>query len=253
MIETTFEELRTQESEVPSLSEFRETVNTLTNIKEAAIIKLLYLGAFSCSEVITKITPWELEHQASKPYGRALDCSFTDYTINGKKEKVLLIRSLVAKRFKKQKNEGEKPKVVWKTVALPCSEKYEPWVLDLGKFILKQAEKHKRDPVWKGSHGLRLDMTRMTLQNIVKRNLKIFYPTIHPRSLRHFRTNHLILNYHFNLCELASYLGSSLKTSFAGTGIPTSMLDVYSQPSWQSYIKKMFTPIETFTKAPSRR
>lgn len=253
MIDSTFEELRTQESEVPSLSEFRETVNTLTNIKEATIIKLLYLGAFSCSEVVTKITPWELEHQASKPYGRAMHCSFTDYTINGKKEKVLLIRSLVAKRFKKQKNEGEKPKVVWKTVALPCSKKYEPWIRDLLYFIRKQAEKHKQDPAWKWNHGLRLDMTRMTLQNIVKRNLKIFYPTIHPRSLRHFRTNHLILSYHFNLCEVASYLGWSLKTSFEGTGIPTSMLDVYSHPSWQSYVKKMFTPIETFTKAPLRR
>jgi len=253
MNETTFEGLRTQESEAPSLSEFREAVNTLTNVKEAAIIKLLYLGAFSCSEVITKITPWELEHQGLKPYGRAMDCRFTDYTINGKKEKVFLIRSLVAKRFKKPKNEGEKPKVVWKTVALPCSAKYEPWVLDLGKFILKQAEKHKGDPAWKGSHGLRLDMTRMTLQNIVKRNLKIFYPSIHPRSLRHFRTNHLILNYHFNPYEVASYLGRSLKTSFAGTGIPTSMLDVYSHPSWQSYVNKMFTPIETVTKAPSRR
>lgn len=245
-----FEDLQIQESEVPSLSEFRETVNTLKDFEEAAIIKLLYLGAFSCSEVVTKITPWELAHQASKPYGKAMHCSFTDYTINGKKEKVLLIRSLVAKRFKKPKNEGEKPKVVWKTVALPCSEKYEPWVRDLGKFILKQAEKHKQDPAWKGSHGLRLDMTRMTLQNIVKRNLKIFYPTIHPRSLRYFRTSHLILNYHFNLCEVASYLGWSLKTSFAGTGIPTSMLDVFSHPSWQSYVKKMFTPIETFTKAP---
>jgi len=249
MIQTTVEGLQIKESEVPSLSEFRETVNTLKDFEEAAIIKLLYLGAFRCSEVVTKITPWELAHQASKPYGRAMHCSFTGYKIKGKKEKVLLIRSLVAKRFKKPKNEGEKPKVVWKTVALPCSEKYEPWVLDLLYFIRKQAEKHKRDPAWNWNHGLRLDMTRMTLQNIVKRNLKIFYPTIHPRSLRHFRTNHLILNYHFNPYEVASYLGWSLKT-FARAGIPTSVLDVYSHLSWQSYVKKMFAPIETFPKAP---
>jgi len=245
-----FEDLQIQMSEVPSLSEFRETVNTLKDFEEAAIVKLLYLGAFRCCEVVTRITPWELAHKASRPYGKAMHCSFTDYTINGKKEKVLLMRSLVAKRFKKPKNEGEKPKVVWKTVALPCSKKYEPWVLDLLYFIRKQAEKHKRDPAWRWNQGLRLDMTRMTLQNIVKRNLKIFYPTIRPRSLRHFRTNHLFLNYHFNPYEVASYLGWSLKTSFAGTGIPTSMLDVYSHPSWRSYVKKMFTPIETFTKAP---
>jgi len=249
MTEMMFENLEVQQQEeVPSLKDFRQAVDTLRNPRESAIIKLVYLGAFRSSEVCCKTTPWELRNNKTKPYGQTLSCSFGEFEINGKMEKILLLKGLVAKRYRKPKKEGDKARAVFKTIALPCNPDYEPWTLDLLKFIQQQAKEHKKDPEWTWHKGLQLDMVRMTLQNIVKRNLKRLFPKIHVHSLRHFRCTHLILAYDFNPFQLACFAGWTLKTGFSGLGISSSsMLDTYTHIRWKDYIKKLFKPITQLT------
>ena len=245
MTEITFENVAAQQEHVPTLREFRAAVDRLTNRKEAAIIKMIYLTASRCSEVCTKVTPWEKSHETTREYGKGLNCSIENYDLGeGKKEKLLLVNILVAKRLKKPKNEHDKPQLVSRTVALPISPVFEPWTSELLWFMKQQHEDHKKDPKWKYSQGLQLNMTRMTIQNIVKRNLKIFFPTVHPHSLRHCRVNHLITAYGFDPYQVCAYTGWSMRNTYAGMGIQVSSnLDVYGHLSWRNYVHKLTVPL----------
>lgn len=222
---------------VPPIHVFRDAVNQITSQRDAAAIKLLYLTASRCSEVCTKVTPYELANRKTKPYGRYLQFKFADFeTRQDEKEKILLLQLAVAKRTKKV--EEGKMRLALKIVGLPCNPVYEPWTVDLLKFIRDQA------PQKKVEDRLQVDLTRMSVQNIVRRNLGRFFPRIHPHSLRHYRITHLITDYGFNPYQITAYTGWSLKSTFGAMGVQVSSnLDIYAHLQWRDYVQKLLKPI----------
>ncbi len=222
--------------EVPNLKEFRHAVDTVNEGRDAAVIKMLYLSACRASEICTKTTPWEIAHNKSKPYGKYLSFSFADYEVaKGDVQKILLLKVAVAKRTKKVKDGEDKQRLSFKIVGIPVHPTYEPWVLDLLKWV-------QNDP----QHKLSFDITRMTVQNIVKKNLERFFPKIHAHSLRHFRITHLINEYEFTPYQITAYTGWSLKSTFGAMGVQASSnLDIYAHLQWRDYIQKLLRPIDT--------
>lgn len=99
-----------------SIKKFRAAVDQIKDQRDSTIIKIAYLLAARNSEFLTKTIPWELLHNASKPYGSFLDFSFKTFEVSpataqkeAVTEKVFVIKSAVAKRGKhlKQPKEGE--------------------------------------------------------------------------------------------------------------------------------------------------
>lgn len=67
-----------EQIQVPELKVFRDFVDHLRCRKREEIyIKLSYLLAARASELLTKVTPYMLQHNMSKPYGKLLDWSFS--------------------------------------------------------------------------------------------------------------------------------------------------------------------------------
>jgi len=116
----------------------------------------------------------------------------------------------------------------------PVHPTYEPWTTDLLKWVQKDQQ-----------HKLSFDITRMTVQNIVKKNLTQFFPKIHAHSLRHFRITHLINEYDFTPYQITAYTGWSLKSTFGAMRVQASSnLDIYAHLQWRDYIPKLFKPID---------
>lgn len=67
-----FEQTESQSTEeVPRLAEFREAVDHIIDVKNATLIKLIYLGAYRMSEVLAHVNPYEKEHNQTKAYGKS--------------------------------------------------------------------------------------------------------------------------------------------------------------------------------------
>lgn len=102
-----------------SLKKFRETIDQIENPRDSALIKTAYLLAARNSEICSETTPFDMLHNASKPYGNFLKYEMKDFEVEpavGKEEaiveKALVITSAVAKRGKKIKrktDDSEKP------------------------------------------------------------------------------------------------------------------------------------------------
>ena len=224
-----------QDLDVPPMKKFRDFVDGLTCSKRDRIfIELLYLTASRVSEVITRVTPYELKEGKTKPYGKLLDWEIQDYTkSDGTKVKLLLLKLGVAKRSNK-KRDAEESKIVVKTrvVPIPVDPKVEPWALPILKWL---SEKKK----------LSFDFTRMTAQNIVKRNLKPLDLQVHPHLLRHWSCTHLVKNYGFSPLQLCSFTGWSLRSTSARMGVNVSSnIDIYLHLAWKDFIAKLLAPIQ---------
>jgi integrase len=200
--------------------------------------------------VLLKVTPYMTAHNMTHPYGKLLNYKFEkDYKIHGegmeRQLAILLVNSAVAKRQKLKRKEDTKEtkaptqevlKVKMKTVPIICDIAVEPWCKD----ILLWLKNHEgRD-----EHPLAFNFTEMTAQNIVKRCLGDFDPSIHPHSLRHFRSTHLQKNYHLDPYELASITGWTMKNVLAAKGQQaSSMMDVYIHVNWEDLIPKLNVPL----------
>lgn len=223
---------------VPEMGMFRTFLDRLKcPMSEKVFLELSYLLAARRSELCTKVTPWESEHQTTKPYGVMLSWELQNYVKpDGQSIKLLLIKSAIAKQKKKQKDEEAAPqtlKVKTKIVPIICHPDYEPFCIDLLKWIAKKKK-------------LQFNFTGQTASNIVKRNLRRLDPRIHHHSLRHYRINHLIRNYNFNPYQISAYVGWSLKGVFGSMGMAASSnLDIYSHLSWQDYLPKLMVPIKS--------
>lgn len=135
----------------------------------------------------------------------------------------------LAKRKKKTK-QGQK-KMLYKMVAIPTNPTYEPWTLD----ILKYLQRHQA--------RLNFDLTRQRIFQIVRKNLGDHFNGIHPHSLRHFRLTHLVSHYHFDPYDVTAFAGWSYSTGFGGMGVASSQLDTYLHLSWQKYYPKLLKPL----------
>jgi len=130
-------------------------------------------------------------------------------------------------------------KIKLKIVALPISIKYEPWTLDLLKWISKNKGK------------LHFDLTRVRLWQILRENISGILPKKDKRNmrnpLRHFRISHLIEYYGFDPYDLTSYVGWTVRSTFGQLGISASPnIDAYAHLRWRMYFPKLLKPINSF-------
>lgn len=125
---------------VPDFRRFREVVDHIGDKRNAALIKMLYLGAYRINEILTKINAYDEYYGMSRAYGKALRVEIKDFkTQDDKTVKVLLVSSAIAKRTKEKDG---KEYLTFKQVALPIvPQSFEPWATDL--FQYARAEKDK--------------------------------------------------------------------------------------------------------------
>ena len=236
--------------EVPNIAEFRVFVDSIPKEKNKLVIKALYLTAARVSELAGKISVYEVEHGKSMPYGALMDWRFADYM----NEKVLLLRMVTAKRFRRKDGskivreffrkfvKGEKVSqdllmkaknvLMWKVIALPCNPTFEPWTRDLLRYIKKNGT-------------LTLNLTRQRIWEIVKTSLKPLNPKVRTHSLRHWRITHLADFYNFDPYEVVVYAGWTFKTGLNMMGLPSGQLDTYLHLAWKRYFPKLLRPLKT--------
>jgi len=207
----------------PDFRRLREYIDSIPSKRDSVLIKLLYLTAGRVSEVTTKVTPYDLKYNLSKPYGRHLDYSIGDYG----NEKVLLLKMAVAKRRIKRRNNQP----YYKIIALPTHPRYEPWTLDLIKWL--------RD-----NRRLSFDLTRNRVYTIVRKWLSPLDPKVRTHSLRHWRITHLVTEYDFTPYEITAYAGWTFKTGFSQMGMNSGTLDAYLHLIWKQYFPKLLKPIQ---------
>lgn len=257
----------------PEIEKFRATVDQIPYLRDAILLKTYYLTASREVELLTKVSPWEMLHKATKPYGIYLKFSIEDFDLPPTKEnpiakeKVLLIVEAIAKRMKGKKKvldtdnlttqqiadylpenmRAEYVKdtskfdpvmvkaflgqITFKSIALPCSPRYEPWTIDLLKYI-------------KANGRLSFDLTRQRVWQIYRSYLSTFLKTkgVHniKNPLRHFRISHLIEHYAFDPFDVTIYSGWTFGTTFAAMGVQASpQLSAYAHLQWKKYFPKL--------------
>ena len=223
-------------------SAFRERVDQILSRGDSVLIKTLYLTASRVSEILTKVNPSELELGKTKAYGIYLKWDLQDFEWQGRVEKALCITEAVAKRKRRTKS-GKSPDMVYKVIALPTSQAYEPWSLDLLEYLLA----HKT---------LSFDLTRKRVWQIVKNNLGDLDPDIHPHSLRHYRLTHLVTEYGFtDPFSIAYIAGWTFKTTLGNLGMASAsgQLDVYLHMAWRNYFPKLLKPISSIMMTEAMR
>jgi hypothetical protein len=278
-----------------SIKRFREAVDKIENPELAIKVKTGYLLAARNSEIITGCCPWELLHNASKPYGLFMKYEFQNFTLTPNdpqgamlgikepiSEKAFVVTMAVAKRGKRIKKKKEEPaddtklvqnspeeiekalllygqkellakvkkgevqvdpllikallgKINLKSVALPCDPKYEPWTLDLLKWIKQKGI-------------LSFPCTRQTFRIHVREAMKDVLPqkSLHSikNPMRHFRISHLISYYQLEPYEITAYTGWTIAGTFRQMGIAVSSnLDAYAHLQWRQYFPRLLKPI----------
>lgn len=203
-------------SEVPNLPVFRKAVDDIPEKRDAMLIKVLYLNASRISEVLTRICP--SDEGLTHPYGTRMTWELMKY----QDEHVLLIKTMVAKRKED----------IFKIVALPCDPKYEPWTLDLLRYLKKEKRRN-----------LNFDITRQWAGDIFRLWLGKFYRSNPKRILnpwRHWRLTHLVEIFGFDPYDLCVYSGWTFKHGISGSG----QLDTYLHLDWRRYFPKLLKPMK---------
>lgn len=213
-------------SEVPSLKLFRRAVQEIPEKRDSDFVKVAYLLAARVSEVSLYASPYDMEHFKSRAYGQTISYKIELFKLEQPPvcEKALVIRMGVLKRAVKGVKADDT--VFYKTVALPCDPKFEPWCLDL----LKRIAKHKT---------LAFTLSRHTAWRLVRKNLSPLDPKIHTHSLRHYRISHLLNEYGFDAEDLVAYSGWSFKTVMGMRGMGAGQLDIYAHLAWKRYFPKL--------------
>jgi len=209
---------------VPELAEFRVAVDKIGRFKDSVVVKAYYLLAARNNELTCKIS--ESRKKLTRCLGNHVSWEIVNY--NGMK--VLLVKCPVLKRKRKsKKGEG----IVFKPIALPIDPKYEPWTLDLLKWIKRNNGK------------LNFNLTDNAIEKLVKRNLNDYFPNIYPHFLRHTRLTHLVSYYDFDPYDVTVYAGWTFKTGLAHHAglIITGQMDIYLHLAWKRYFPKLLKPL----------
>lgn len=212
------------DQDVPDMMQFRKAVDEISAGRDKVLLEALYLGAFRASEICGKATPYDLNHKQSRAYGVHLTWKLDKF----EEERVLLLKSAVAKRSCKE--------LKFKMVALPCSPEYEPWTLDLLKWI----KDHKGSP-----EAFKFPLGRHRVKQILQEQLGrgIFRKKTSGKRLlnplRHYRITHLAEHYDFDAYDLCVYAGWSFKSAFGSVG----QLDTYLHIGWRRAFKKLLKPL----------
>jgi hypothetical protein len=221
---------------VPDFMEFRRRVERVSEADKyhGVLIKTLYLLAARDSEILTKCTPTD-SNNGLKPYGVYLRWKLVDWkpSLYERKaeNKVLLIKVAIAKRSKKE--------LTYKVIALPVNPMYEPWTLDIMKFI-RDRKGDLSFPLTR--HGVHWILRERLGKHIFKRKAgekqkRVLNP------LRHWRITHLAEIYDFDPYDLTVYAGWTFKTGFERIGMSSGQLDSYLHFAWRRYYPKLLKPI----------
>ena len=205
---------------VPKFRKFRKAVDNVSNVRNKTLIILHYLTAARVSDIITKTSPWEREHRQTRPFGTNLNFGM-ERIKRDKKFAVLLINVPLARRLGNPNLEN------FRVVALPCDLDFEPWSLDLLRYL----SANKR---------LSFDLTRQRVGQIVKNDLGMLDSNVSPNKLRVYRISHLVKEYGFDQIDLMAYLGIPMKLSreLADLNLP----DISPDLSWKRYFPKLLKP-----------
>ncbi|UCE96538.1 MAG: site-specific integrase [Candidatus Bathyarchaeota archaeon] len=201
----------------PSLGDWRAYVDGLPEGDDKVLFQALYLTCSRASELALRVVKAE---KFTKPYGQFL--SYRIESFNG--EPVLVLDVAVLKR--KEKRKKAKSNIVFKTIALPCSPKVEPWTLSLLKYI----HKHK---------ALAFPLDRRQMLYRTKKWFSRMEKNMTTHSLRHFRISHLAQYYGFSPMELCQFAGWTFRAGMGASG----QLDTYLHLSWQNYFPKLLRPL----------
>jgi hypothetical protein len=267
--------------EVPSIAKFRDCVDHLKcKDKEKAFIETAYLTGSRVSELCSKVIPWELQHQRTRPYGSLLNWEFTEVKDSkGTLTKLLLLKLAVAKhRLKVENAQAENAEsqnsqaaqnqnrqnvqaaVSDSTSAQTLQQTQQgqsqqapqvPQVLKVRMRVVPVPINREMEPwaedilryIQRKKGRLEFPFTRRTGLEIVKRNLKELDASVHTHSLRHWRIHHLLTCYDFTPVEVSTFVGWSLRTAL-GRNV-SSNLDLYSHLTWKDFVGKLLTPLST--------
>lgn len=199
-------------SMVPEIPEFRQRVDRIRGLRDRNLVKIYYLTASRASELITEISPADLEH--TKPYGTLAKWDLDDY----KNEKVLVLKIAILKRKAEE--------VVLKHIGLPCDPKYEPWTLDVLRHIKK-------------TRNITFPIVRQSARRVIAK----YFPyqegeKARKNILRHYRLTHLSSRYGFNAEDIITYAGWTFKGTFK-----SGQLDTYLHLDWRKYFDKLLRPL----------
>jgi len=189
--------------------------------------KVLLLGSAVAKRM--KMNKEALEQAVEEQNPKAIEEALTKFRLfdvlaKWKKGELQLTREFIARIT---------GKIFFKTVALPLNPRYEPWSLEVLKYIKRQGI-------------LRFDITDRQVRKIGAKYLKkMFGEKFRIHDLRHKRVTDLIQYYHFDPYEVATFTGWSIRTAFGGIGMSVSpMLDIYSHLAWHKYFPKLLIPLE---------
>lgn len=138
-------------------------------------------------------------------------------------------------------------KVHLKVVALPVSKSYEPWLLDIMKYYRKAWQGKKNEDCVLG-----FNLERKQFWNLVRNHLDGILPRKGKHSLknplRHFRISHLVEYYNFQPYDITSYVGWTIRSTFAGMGVAVNPnLDAYTHLRWKSYFPRLLKPLSSLS------
>jgi len=193
---------------VPEIKAFRKRVNKIGSKRDATLVKVSYLTASRVSEIVTVISP--SDRGSTKPYGTLLKWRLDDY----ENHKALVLKVAVLKRKKEE--------VIFKNIGLPCERQYEPWTVDLLKYI-------------KATGSVTFGITRQRVRQIIKR---YFPESIGSKKrkniLRHYRLTHLSDFYGLSAEAIITYAGWTFSSRYR-----SGQLDTYVHLDWGKYFPKL--------------
>jgi hypothetical protein len=263
MLQPTLFDQRADLGSVPDFRRFREMVDHIDDKRNAALIKMLYLGAYRVNEILTKINAYDEYYGMSRAYGKALRLEIKDFKLDDKPIKVMVVTSAIAKRTKEKDG---KEYLTFKQIALPLDpQNYEPWALDLYLYarserdrLVKKAKKYLaesqlKDPQYMKhlerecfAMGLRFHLTKCGVEYIVRKHLGDLMPKKDRHNIknpwRHWRLTHLRQLYGFDGWNLTSFAGWTYGSSMQKEGA-SNMLDVYLHNDWKEYFPKLCVPL----------
>jgi hypothetical protein len=152
-----------KEIPVPSVEEFRNSVDSLGKNRNATIIKTLYLTASRCNEFLTKICPSDvgvtralgdlvtyevqdlvipnIQYKEKGAWEEYLESEKCKKRYFGRKKptkdtiRILVLKIPVLKQRNNKKHPEKRKPQKYKVCAIPCVKDFEPWYEDLALWI----------------------------------------------------------------------------------------------------------------------
>ena len=222
---------------LPNVNIVRERIEQVDREDVRTCLMCGYLFCARVSELISKISPSDLEH--TTPRGpKGSDVRVESFELGPVREKAAVFTISTAKR------DG-----IERLVALPLDEKYEPWTSIVYDYFQQRKKQpcfpFTRQKIWQSSRsafkGLKYPIERYVLienrgekkiRKVVDRHMKPFAT----HALRHMRTRELLERYGFEWDDLSIYGGWTLRSMLPQV---SASMQRYAHLRWQQYFPKL--------------